>query len=557
MRHAVYCATRNLYSDMETAAKSLVANSNVDKVHFLIEDAEFPTELPDRIECHDVSGQKWFKPDGANGSTRFTYMDLMRTVLCHVLPDLDKVVSLDCDTVCVGDVSPLWDIDVSCCYFAATPEKWASSRPGLDYCNIGVMVQNLDLMRECGKADEIADVLDAHYFAWPGQDAMNYLCQGFIGRVPSGYSSCPWVVDDGSPVRIIHYAARNDWRDEPPVRKYRDMTWDEAMELHGKAKYRGKSVLFSSDRPLERAENLKAIWDAYDGPKEFVQHIPKACDMLSPKYSVFVTDCTPQYSQTKGDVKTIFVSHGISGDKLYALDCSEHHRAGCSQVDYAICTTEYSRELTMRQLGLPAERVVATGFPMADRYFGKRKGDGGTVMAKYRRAYLYVPTWRAPGNPPLPRIDWRKLDSMLEGDEIIVVKRHMCTCENLVGAQLEHVVEVGNMEPSVPFLIDCDVVATDYSSILFDGYILGKPSVMVTDGAEAYLESHGMYNEYPGWYGSRATTVEANEEAFLAMLREACDGGMGEVERNVLETVAGECDGHASERVADFIRSIT
>ena len=31
---------------METAAKSLVANSDVDVVHFVIEDAEFPPQNP-------------------------------------------------------------------------------------------------------------------------------------------------------------------------------------------------------------------------------------------------------------------------------------------------------------------------------------------------------------------------------------------------------------------------------------------------------------------------------------------------------------------------------
>lgn len=314
------------------------------------------------------------------------------------------------------------------------------------------------------------------------------------------------------------------------------------------------TTLFSSDRPLERAENLKAVWDAYDGPKEFMQYIPQACNALSDKYSVFVVDCTPQYSKTKGGVKTIFVSHGMTGDKLYGLDKSEHHRAGCSQVDYAICTTEYSRKSVMSQIGLPYERVLPLGFPMTDNYVGKRKGDGGTILAKYGRAYLYVPTWRVKGNPPLPHIDWRRLDSMMDDDEIIVVKRHMCTPQPLVGEDMRHVREFGNMVPSVPFLIDCDVVATDFSSILFDGYVLGKPSVLVTDGAEAYDASHGMYNPYPSWYGSRTVEAEGNEDGFLEALRGAFGKGLGPVERNVVDMVAGSCDGHAAERVADLIR---
>lgn len=314
-----------------------------------------------------------------------------------------------------------------------------------------------------------------------------------------------------------------------------------------------KMVLFASDRPLERAENLNAVWEAYEGEKTFIQHMPQACAALSDRFSVFVCDEIPQYSPTKGDIVTIFVSHGLNGDKKYGLDCTEAHRKGAEQIDYAVCSTEYARMRFSSQLGLEPGRILTLGFPMADAYFGKEKGDGGTILSECGKAYLYVPTWRAPNNPPLPSIDWRKLDLMMDDDEIIAVKRHMCTKQPIVGEELHHVAEIGNMTPSVPYLIDCDVLATDFSSILFDGYILGKPSVIVTDGCELYLKSHGMYEDYPTWYGSRHLKAQGNEEAFLEALREAHGKGLGKVERNVLETTAGVCDGHAAERVAELI----
>ena len=317
-----------------------------------------------------------------------------------------------------------------------------------------------------------------------------------------------------------------------------------------------KRVLFASDRPLERAENLKAVWDAFDGPKEFVQYMVKACASLCDEYSVFVCDEIPQYSPTKGNVMTVFVSHGMTGDKLYGLDCSESHRLGAGQVDYAVCTTDYSKKRVMGQLGLPKERVLKLGMPITDNYIGKRKGDGSTVLAEYGSAYLYAPTWRAKGNPPLPRIDWRKLDLLMEDGEMIAVKRHMCTGKPLVGEELHHVTEIANTAPSVPYLIDCDVLATDFSSILFDGYVLGKPSVLVTDGAEEYQDAHGMYEPYPRWYGSKWCRAEGSEEAFLSLLRMAKDDGMCETERKCLSLTAGECDGHAAERVADLVRSL-
>ena len=232
MRAAAYTGTRNVYEDMETAAKSLVANSNVERVHFFIEDGEFPHELPDIVETHDVSAQRWFPSDGANSDTRWTYMTLLRTALCYMLPDA-RVLSMDIDTICTDDVSGVFDIDLSGSYFAATPEKWAQQRPGLYYCNVGVSLMNLDALRY-GKADEIIGVLNAHRFGWPDQDALNYLCQGRIAHMPSCYNSCPWVIDDGSGEKIVHYAARNDYHKEPLWRKWRDTSWPEVLEMHEK-----------------------------------------------------------------------------------------------------------------------------------------------------------------------------------------------------------------------------------------------------------------------------------------------------------------------------------
>jgi len=231
MKHAAYFGTREVYGDMETSAKSLVANSDVDHVHFFIEDDEFPRQLPGIIECHNVSDQAFFPPDGANYNTPYSYMTLMRAALCHLLPDVDQVLSLDTDTVCVGYCSDIWGIDVSGCYFAATQELWMK-RPGVQYCNTGVSLYNLAKLRD-GKADEVMEVLNRRWYRWPEQDVFNYLCNGRIAHMPASYNWCPWVVKQESDrPRIIHYAAMKDWQGNPPVAKYRDMTWDEALERH-------------------------------------------------------------------------------------------------------------------------------------------------------------------------------------------------------------------------------------------------------------------------------------------------------------------------------------
>ena len=553
MKHAAYCGTRNLYDDMETSAKSLIANSDVDCVWFIIEDDEFPSELPSMIRTVNVSGQEWFKPDGPNMTSNFTYMAMMRIALCHVLPDVDRVLSLDSDIVCVDDVSAVWHLPIDGCYLSASRE-WHRSGNGLLYCNFGVVLYNLEMLRD-GKADECIDVLNRRKYRWVEQDVGNFLCQGRIHDMPSEYNSNWWTDKNAPGARIVHYAgmAQRDWHGKRDVVKYREMGWDEVMRLHDE-RTRSKPVLFVSEHDLDRAENLRAVWDAYDGRKMFVRGVRN----ITPGCSVVVCDTIPQYVAGK-DFYHVNIGHGITGDKSYGM--TEKRKgidpAALAQVDYAICPSTKTVGVLAEQFGIPADKVEPLGFPRTDAYVGSRKGDGGTFMAKFGRAYLYAPTFRGPNDGDrLPDIDWYALDALLDDDEVLVVKRHYFTKKELVNGDHVHIVEIPTGDPIAPYLTDCDVLITDYSSAMFDGYLLGKPCVLTVDDMESYLKTRGMCFEYPGFYSSRWLEVEGNEERLVKMLRSAAKGGMTKVERACVEHVADMCDGHASERVCDLVRSL-
>ena len=110
MRAAVYCGTRNIYQDMIPSMKSLLIHSNVEKIYFLIEDDEFPYELPPEVECINVSKQEYFSPSGPNFGSSWSYMILLRAAFTKLFPHLDRILSLDCDTIVNDNISDLWDI---------------------------------------------------------------------------------------------------------------------------------------------------------------------------------------------------------------------------------------------------------------------------------------------------------------------------------------------------------------------------------------------------------------------------------------------------------------
>ena len=57
MKVAAYTGTRNLYDGMLASVKSLILHSDVDKIFLLIEDDEFPYELPKCVEVRNISDQ--------------------------------------------------------------------------------------------------------------------------------------------------------------------------------------------------------------------------------------------------------------------------------------------------------------------------------------------------------------------------------------------------------------------------------------------------------------------------------------------------------------------
>lgn len=226
MKAAVYCGTRNLYSDMVTAAKSLAMNSSVDMIYFLIEDPEFPEPLPDYIQCIDVSNQRYFPPGCPNVYSLWSYMVLMRAVLSKYFPHLDRILSLDVDTIVDQNIDELWDLDLNNCYLAGVrePGKSTTSKP---YVNMGVVMFNLNMIRANGMDDRFIRVLNNTRFRFAEQDCINSLCFHWYKLIPSIYNLNDWT-DPCKDPKIVHFAnSRGAFRKEPLVEKYRKISWDD------------------------------------------------------------------------------------------------------------------------------------------------------------------------------------------------------------------------------------------------------------------------------------------------------------------------------------------
>lgn len=216
---AAYCMTRNYYEAAIPSIKSLLANGKPDVIYLLIEDDEFPFKHK-KIKTINVSGQKIFSPSGINYGSRFTYMAMMRAALFKVLK-VDRVLSLDCDTIVDGDISELWDMPLDDYYLCAGKEPHKSHGDYL-YINCGVVMFNLKKLRD-GKGDEIIYALNTKPYMFLEQDCIAEHCQGGILEMPPKYNVHSWSVQTNEKPVITHYAGFSKWSQFPLVRKYAAM----------------------------------------------------------------------------------------------------------------------------------------------------------------------------------------------------------------------------------------------------------------------------------------------------------------------------------------------
>jgi len=167
-----------------------------------------------------------------------------------------------------------------------------------------------------------------------------------------------------------------------------------------------------------------------------------------------------------------------------------------------------------KSTNISSDKILSLGMPRTDTFIGKYKGDGKTILTN-KHSYLYVPTFRWPEETSEFILNYNWLDQQLSDDELFVVKAHIVG-HPLLNKAYKHIIEISSSEPSTPYLIDCDVVITDYSSIIFDGYLLNKPSILFSPNLD-YVGRRGMYMKYPEEYSSRCAT---NEEELLRFARE-------------------------------------
>lgn len=212
----------------------------------------------------------------------------------------------------------------------------------------------------------------------------------------------------------------------------------------------------------------------------------------------------------------------------------------------AICNPVYRR--AMRQ---PDGVVAELGVSRTDCYF--KESYVTSCQEKFRQRHpeaqgkktvLYAPTFRGKANAPR-RVDTdmlHLLERQLGEGWHVLLKAHPHADAKCRQSTTDLAAE--ELFP----VIDC--LITDYSSTLFDYSIQKKPLVLYVPDLEEFMETRGSYIDFEE---IPAVTVREKEELGRAV-EEACASFDPWEMDKFYRTYMGRCDGHATERILEWMR---
>lgn len=229
----VYTLTKNIYKNVIPSLKSLLKNGNVDRVVLVTElsDPDVGFDLPDKVITMPISKYGYFYEDGPNFNCRWTYMALMKTTMPYLFPKHKRVLTLDVDTIVLGDLSPLWDLDLDGYYLAGSMEPYWTMQLKALYVNAGVIMWNLEQLRD-GKVNEIIRSLNLEPWALAEQACINAKCRGKMLQIGPEWNSGDWTKNlPIEQVRIRHFMAygQERFQAEPLVKEYARMNWSDVF----------------------------------------------------------------------------------------------------------------------------------------------------------------------------------------------------------------------------------------------------------------------------------------------------------------------------------------
>ncbi|MFT6286558.1 MAG: CDP-glycerol glycerophosphotransferase [Alcanivorax sp.] len=196
--------------------------------------------------------------------------------------------------------------------------------------------------------------------------------------------------------------------------------------------------------------------------------------------------------------------------------------------NHLCCTTsEVTKEVEEAMDGF-YPRLTITGYPRNDMFFRPEQAliDYKSVLelGQYSRIILYCPTFRDGSDQTRPFSEHflAVLNTFFaDTNQILLVTRHHLDSIQGVSDQLSHIKMLDNQVQDIQdLLVDIDLMITDYSSIVLDYILTGKPAVFFPYDDNLYHTDRGFSIDY---FADLPGPFAFTEEQLLELLQTVDD----------------------------------
>ena len=198
--------TPNYFVQAATLLRSVLDASPNGRFHVVcLLSEEIPDRMKDKLAWLDEERLSLeFIPlkgrlQGIYIDPRYTEAASLRLLLPELLPELDRILYLDCDIIVRQDLTKLWEeTNLGENYLAAVYEAAIEGQAerfralGCDpdrYFNSGFLLMNLEQMRKETVSEKLLEACRVPYLEFPDQDALNQVCQGRVLPLNPLYNS--------------------------------------------------------------------------------------------------------------------------------------------------------------------------------------------------------------------------------------------------------------------------------------------------------------------------------------------------------------------------------
>lgn len=261
-----------------------------------------------------------------------------------------------------------------------------------------------------------------------------------------------------------------------------------------------------------------------------------------------------QLWHASGVVKTILYS------RIGKPDSPDPWSRDYKNVSYAIVSSDNDVPHFAEAFGIPEERVIPTGIPRMDRFFDEEARERGREAAlaafpaaRGRRVMLFAPTFRGSGRNKsydMGALDYRALHALcVEIDAVFIIRLHprIPHALDIPESLRDRLIDGSDVATDAPdILFATDLLITDYSSIIFEFAVLGRPMLFFAPDLDTYREAVDFYEPYESLVPGKVVRT-------MVELIEAIRNGDYEQERlaGFTRRHIADLDGRATDRVID------